>query len=700
MSNIFFNAQHAPIGAFASFTLGYPGASGGLGLELGKPADQSVFIGLEALDGKSFESFPFFADATNERKRYDVEGSEDDGSLLVPFALDQIQRDFQVATDTWSTKELTFRILSPVRTVPDPEHASDEELKRVLLPAIFAELTIDNTQCSHARRAFFGYRGNDPYSSMRRLDDTTEGRLKGIGQGRQTAIVTRDESVQSALGFSLDAILTARHQEQWTFGLGSTGALVIDVPAGVKQTFHFAICFYRDGRVTAGLDTTYYYTHLFPSIEAVAEYALEHYSELAAACEQDNTLVSASTLSSEQKFQLAHAIHSYYGSTQLLASEGRPLWIVNEGEYRMMNTFDLTVDQLFYEMEMHPWTVRNELDLFVERYAYEDRVHFPGDEMSYPGGISFPHDMGVANTFSRPHYSAYETPGIDGCFSYMTYEQLVNWICCASVYLAQTDDRAWGQQRLAIFEACFQSLLNRDHPDPALRNGLMGLDTTRAAGCSEITTYDSLDTSLGQARNNIYLGSKAWSAYLALETIFNQFGLAELSHEAGQQAERCARTLTAALTPDGYIPAVLEGGNTSRIIPAIEGLVFPLFTNNRAAVDPDGRFSTYLQALKIHLQTILVPGICLFEDGGWKLSSTSNNSWLSKIYLCQFVAREILHLPWDERGQAADAAHVNWLTAPENGYWAWSDQIVAGLAKGSRYYPRGVTSILWRAERQ
>jgi len=33
MSNIFFNARHSPIGAFASFTLGFKGSSGGLGLD-------------------------------------------------------------------------------------------------------------------------------------------------------------------------------------------------------------------------------------------------------------------------------------------------------------------------------------------------------------------------------------------------------------------------------------------------------------------------------------------------------------------------------------------------------------------------------------------------------------------------------------------------------------------------------------------
>jgi hypothetical protein len=45
---IFFNAHHSPMGAFASFTLGYKGASGGLGLELASPANQNIYIGLEA----------------------------------------------------------------------------------------------------------------------------------------------------------------------------------------------------------------------------------------------------------------------------------------------------------------------------------------------------------------------------------------------------------------------------------------------------------------------------------------------------------------------------------------------------------------------------------------------------------------------------------------------------------------------------
>jgi hypothetical protein len=241
-------------------------------------------------------------------------------------------------------------------------------------------------------------------------------------------------------------------------------------------------------------------------------------------------------------------------------------------------------------------------------------------------------------------------------------------------------------------------MLNRDHPDSDKRDGMMSLDSSRTMGGTEITTYDSLDTSLGQARNNIYLAVKCWAGYVYLEKLLKESGLIDLSKEAGDQAEKCAATLVHHVTSEGYIPAVLEGGNDAKIIPAIEGLVFPYFTSCKEALDENGRFGMLVAALKRHFQGGLQRGTCLFEDGGWKLSSTSNNSWLSKIYLCQFVAREILGVREEQKDAAADQAHVNWLLDPENSYWCWSDQMISGIAKASKYYPRGVTSILWLEE--
>jgi len=133
-------------------------------------------------------------------------------------------------------------------------------------------------------------------------------------------------------------------------------------------------------------------------------------------------------------------------------------------------------------------------------------------------------------------------------------------------------------------------------------------------------------------------------------------------------------------------------GNESRIIPAIEGLAFPKIWGMDDALDRSGRFGELLKALNTHLQTVLKTGTCLFPNGGWKLSSNNDNSWLSKIYLGQFVAERILKIPSSPK---ADAAHRAWLLNPENAYFAWSDQMVNGIARGSKYYPRGVTAWLW-----
>lgn len=697
-----FNAHHSPVGAFASFTLGYPGKKGGLDLELASPPNQNIYIGLQE-DGKNhYQALPFFGEGQDERDRYT---SEQDGEkevvedkLITSFAQESITRNFNAATDEWQAGDLTLRIYSPFDSVPDPAAAKDEDLKFAIMPAVLAEIVVDNTRGTSSRRAFFGLQNSDPYRSIRRLEDVTNGQIIGIGQGRHTAIATSDSRIKSAGFFTMEAILEPKVEENLRFGLGAVGALLMDTPAGEKATYRFAICFYREGYVTTGLDTTYYYTRYFANIEEVAAYAMDNFDKKVEIALQADRITDAPHLNDDQRFMLRHSIRSYYGSTQLLDHKGEALWVVNEGEYRMMNTFDLTVDQLFFEMKMNPWTVKNELDLFVKRYSYTDQVHFPGDPTPYPGGISFTHDMGVANAFSKPEYSSYELHAIDDCFSHMTHEQLVNWLLCATVYVQQTQDNKWIKDNLSIMEQCLESMVNRDHPDPAKRTGIMGLDSSRTMGGAEITTYDSLDVSLGQARNNIYLAGKSWAAYVAMEKLFTKLGRKEQASLAAEQADRCAATIVSQMLPEGYVPAVIQENNDSQIIPAIEGLIFPLFTGCKEALDPNGRFGSYIQTLNKHLNTVLQPGVCLFEDGGWKLSSTSDNSWLSKIYLCQFIARQILGLEWNEQGKAADAAHVGWLTSTANAYWSWSDQMLAGVICGSRYYPRGVTSILWLDE--
>lgn len=226
----------------------------------------------------------------------------------------------------------------------------------------------------------------------------------------------------------------------------------------------------------------------------------------------------------------------------------------------------------------------------------------------------------------------------------------------------------------------------------------MKLDSSRAMGGSEITTYDSLDTSLGQARSSLYLAVKSWAAYICLEKILTSLHLDRAASQAADQARRGALTITSRMTSKGYIPALIDEKNDSAVLCAIEGLAIPYACGWRDVVAMDGPYGEFIQTLKKHLQTVLVQGKCLFENGAWKISAGSDNTWLSKIYLNQFVSRQILRIPWNKAGREADAAHAAWLLDENNAYFAWSDQFVNGKAVGSRYYPRGVTSFLWLIE--
>jgi len=695
MKNISFNAHHSPVGAFASFTFGFPGAKGGLGLELGGPANESVFVGLEKRSGSGYEALPFFASSADSAKRYDVAADAPlKQGMVAAFDIKKISRAFGIGCDTWSAGDLTFSVYSAPKPVPDPRSARRAELMSALVPAVFAEITVDNTRCRKPRKVFFGYEGSNPFYNTRRLDDVSRGKFSGVGQGPVTAIASASPGVFSGMGFTLDAVLEPDFHENLAFGLGGVGALMAVVAAEKKQSFQFAICFHREGVVTSGLPAKYFYTQYFRSIEDVAAYALANWEAQKALAVQADARFSRSQLSPGQKFQLVHAVRSYYGATEFLVTDGgAAFWTVNEGEYRMLNTFDLTVDHLFFELDRNPWVVRNQLDWFVKRYSYRDKVRLPGDKTEYPGGISFTHDMGIGNCISRPGHSSYEKFGLDGCFSHMTHEQLVNWVCCATSYVRKTGDTRWLKANRRIFRDCLTSLVNRDHPDPEKRDGVMSADSSRCLGGAEITTYDSLDVSLGQARNNLYLAVKTWAAYIGLREMLP----GSPARLASKQAALCASTICSHMRDDGFIPAVMGEGNESRIIPAIEGLAFPLSWGMKNLLARGGEFASLKETLARHLQTVLVAGTCKFPDGGWKLSSTNDNSWLSKIYLCQHVAREVFATGPDPE---ADAAHCRWLLDPENAYFAWSDQMVAGKARGSKYYPRGVTSWLWLSEKK
>jgi xylan 1,4-beta-xylosidase len=699
---------HSPRGANAHFALGMFGTGGGFGLQSARAANEDVFIGLRR--GTQIICLPFFKNAqSTELSTFLGEQSRPDEFSVTAFPEEAIQRRLGWGTDTWEAPRISFSLTAPVSGIPDPE-TGPEKLKDAIAPAIAAQLVIDNRDTSEPLQGFFGVSG---LRGIRPLEDDTQGQLTGwvTIQGYGFACDNRaNPNVRAVAHWDLPSLFTPPHPQP--FRLGGTGVLLVDVPPGELVTVDFALGWYLGGVVTAGeFEESYAYTRYFSNLTDVLGYAVTRTADWRAEAATADRELNQSKLNSDQQFMLGQATRSYWASSMLFGTpsasqphevagtEGGLRWVVNEGSFMMLNTFDLAVDHLFFELRQQPWVVRNVLDSFIASYSYRDLVHFPGEESIHSGGISFTHDQGAFNSFTPPGYSSYEINDQPGCYAYMTQEQLINWIVSAGLYVQHTADLAWAKHNREIITDCLISMLNRDHPDADKRDGIMDLDSSRTGTAEEITTYDSLDPSLGQARRNLYLAVKGWGAYLALEWLFDRLGDRHRQDESRQAAERAAQTIAAAFDPKlGYIPALLDGLDQSPIIPAVEGLIFPSQMGLFETVSLDGPYGELILKLRTHLENVLKPGVCLFPTGSWKLSAHSENSWISKVFLCQHIARKVLGIDFGEDQGIQDRAHADWwrIGSPSN---PGIDQIFAGkTTEIGFYYPRAVTNILWLEE--
>ena len=700
-ANEAYYAQHAPFGAFASFTIGFPGRRGGFGHALRGPAAQNIYIGYKQSPRSKWRLLPFFEPPEwNAAAFTGEEGVTQPPSDYLLLGEKDYNRTLEWASDTWRSADsrFGFSLLSPFGEVPDPAKLKRDAARDFLSPHINGWIEYDNTKGTAPVELVFGVGESDRL--FRPLQDNDPS-LLGFAVNTDFGYATSpDTDAETRQGFD---VFNPRFEDyRGLHVIGGETALIFTVPPGQSRRFPLALGFYDGGTISSGIDARYGYTRVFRDLEDVLRHGLarrERYEELAAQRDQE---LAASALNEHQKFLLAQATHSYFGSTQLLWDKKGPLWVVNEGEYRMMNTFDLTVDHLFFELKYFPWAVRDTLDLFSRRYCFKDEIKLP-DGSTAKGGVSFTHDMGVLHNFTPAGHSSYECDGLRGCFSHMTMEQLLNWIIVACVYGLKTGDRKWLKSNARKLAACSISLRRRDHPKSRQRDGLLKCDSVRCGpNGSEITTYDSLDVSLGQARNNLYLAIKTLCAWILLEKTFDTLKSRRERRAAGKAIERLAATLPQKFDEESQtFPAVFEADNRSRIIPAIEGFVYPLYLGLNDAVDRQGRFGELLDLLAKHLKTILKPGVCIDrESGGWKMSSTSTNTWFSKIALSQHVARRLFPEALSREAEAADAVHAAWQRREGCGAYAMCDQIQSdsGIACGSRYYPRGVTAILWLDE--
>ncbi len=686
--DIDFYSLHGIWGAYASLVLGRLGRGAGVVVGDVQPPKRALFAGYRRGSEKAV-LFPFAPDVKVGRgvEAYVGEQAHADAAAhpevlpgRVPFEFfgeEDITRTLSLSGETWTAGSISMNVVSFFGEVPDPAVSDPSALRNRMCPAIYIRLTFDNSASAEPLVGVFGMQG-----IRRPLSDANPGTLLGFAHvgdwGFATAPAPGVTEVMDwmaiAAAFS-DKPHVMRH-------LAADGCLRFAVGAGERKDYVIAIGAHRDGVVTAGVKMRSFQATLFQDVDDVLIHALARSRAALADADALDRVLDASSISDDRKFLAAHAVHSYLSSTELLIDgENKPVFVVNEGEYQMMNTLDLTVDQAFHELVYSPWTVKNELDFLMKQSSYRDAY-----------GIAVTHDQGVADCFTPQGTSSYELPRLTGCFSYMSYEETLNWILIACLYSKNADDGSWLAKNAKTLSAAVESILKRDGNG----DGIMDRDSDRCEGGSEITTYDSLDVSLGQARNNLYIATKAWSALVCAAATLDSAGCGESASRARTSAARIAETVvTRVVEPEGYIPAVFEGGNQSRIIPAVEGLVYPDLCGIGEAATLDGPYGDFVRALKRHLEAVLVPGVCLDSiSGGWKLSSTSQNTWPSKIFISQYVAENILGIR-DER-TARDAAHVRWQCVG-CAEFAATDQLDSstGADMGSRLYPRLVSSVLW-----
>ena len=676
-----FYSQHGIWGAYASLVLGRAGRGSGLVVGDVQPPDSSLFVGYKAGHDEA-KLLPFIRENVkigldgsayvSENKVFNVATKK----TFSTFAYDEIDRRISMSGEEWRAGRMSFRVTSFLGSVPDPQKVSPQIMRNAICPALLVTLSFDNSGNESPLIGYFGM--ND---INRSLSDSTNGRLLGMAKGCGAGFaVLQNDAIDEVMDW--DAVEAAFNGTMTLRKLSSAGGLRFTVEPGAVGEFVVALGVYDDGVVTSGYSARRYYTCLYKDLEDALETALENSRNYFDRAEQADALLHETPIDDERKFIVAHATHSYCASTELLLDNlGNPLFVVNEGEYRMMNTLDLTVDHAYYELCFSPWTLRNELDFFVKQSMYTDSF-----------GVAFSHDQGVADSFSPRGHSAYELPGLVDCFSYMSYEETLNWTLSACLYIHNSGDAKWAEEKSDILERSLASLRARDKNG----DGIMDADSDRCEGGAEITTYDSLDISLGQARNNLYLAVKAWGTFACLDAFFAKRGNDAAAKDARDAATAIAKTVSSHFDAQKkFIPAVFEGGNQSRIIPAVEGLAYPFLAGAPDIFSGSGPYASFISLLRQHLDTVLVPGTCIDPvSGGWKLSSTSKNTWMSKIFLNQFIAEYVLDFPQEKIRH--DGAHARWL---RNGSadFAATDQVESDTGKdlGSRLYPRLVTSILW-----
>ena len=686
----FFMTHHAPMGAWSSLTFGLPG--GGVGVDMEGLAVQpsgSLIVACSHGPGKTI-ALPFFSFDTTK----DYEGqlakriatiTNGDWKLVSPAKMTRV---LTPSTDEFAGEGIRLRITSP-RAPISP--AGFREDFMAMLPALLLEVEIDNSEQDTPATGFIGlaYQGA---GRIRPIDWSDSG-LVGIAYSDAWALA----ALPSPDVFTIRAGTVASTVEAGNGTIhpgGNQGGIGFRVAAHSKKTLTAVFAFYRAGNAVAqGMKSSYAYTAKWDSVESVAHAALNSADHLREWAKKFNERVTPGDSDPHTVEMLAQASQGYYANTSLIRDGNGALhWSVCEGQFAWRNTLDLAADHLPFELTAHPWVTGNVIDGFIDSYSYRDKVRFDGEATAqHPGGISFTHDQGNYTAYSPPGTSGYEQPNREGVYSAMTTEELLNGIYCAAAFALKGENPEWRHRRLPVAREMITSMENREHFDPARRDGILRAQSDRVGTGKEITTYDALDDTLQNSRGNVYIVVKTWCAALMLESWFKTEGAEDEAKRCAALAVRTANSLSKSYSLERQsFPANLLEGSKALVIAALDPLAVPLFCGMGEQLN---RYPELLAELQSHAKTCLKPGNCSdATTGGLKLTSTSVNTWPSKVALTLAVAGWLEHQTPKDVSPNAFNQLVKWMQQSANRLTV-SDQINVsnGVPIGGSYYPRLVT---------
>ena len=694
MKTPFFMTQHSPIGALASFTFGAIGK--GVSIDFENPRVQDVRYDLYAgyCQAEKVMAMPFREGIQNQIAQIDAfaegnkEVKQENKKRWHYFAEDEIRRTLTPCVDRFEAGRLTFEVFTPHFSLEDPEKGPVSDY--AVCPGILLRLTIDNEDGEAPATGYLGL----GHRTLRYLHTVQCRGLQGIGYKNRWMLLTDEQSDafvlrSQKLDYLLQKDLSLLHQ-------AGPGAICIKAQPGEKKTIYAAFGFYTADPATCGIETNYVYNQNLAGVYDVCRCILNHAEHIMEESYRLDDALAGAVGDADKLQIIAQGIRGYEASGQLTETEGKFFYNIGEGAYCWRNTLDLAADHLPWELYRNPWVVRNIMDMYIERYSYYDQVRFGDDPYElHEGGMSFTHDMGNYATFSPPFHSDYETDGLPNalCYLYMTTEELLNGIYCICAYALHTGDLGWLRKRSDVLRRLLISMENRDHYDPAKRDGILKAVSSRSLNNGrESTTYDALDHSLMDAAGNLYIAVKTGCALRLLKKCFGKLGDGVFFVRAQNMLQMNMESLHRFETKEGFLRANLYLDADSRLLAAIEPLAIPSMLGLA-----DDELVPMKELLLKHIRKCMESGVCMDEHtGGIRLSSKSNNTWVSKVILCVAVMERVFHIDLNKDYPSVMRELLHWcqISAKDT---TISDQIMVSdrTVIGGCYYPRSASSAIW-----